>query len=64
MDRRRVRREIHFHLAVLEEQRDQLEQIAENADTVGDPILSGELRRFTEKLTVTVDQMYEWAGNI
>ncbi|KKK63912.1 hypothetical protein LCGC14_2989480, partial [marine sediment metagenome] len=26
--------------------------------------LCGELRRYVEKLTVLVDQMYEWAGNI
>ncbi|KKL04686.1 hypothetical protein LCGC14_2613570, partial [marine sediment metagenome] len=63
MDRREVRRGIMANLAVIEVERDKLEEIAAQADVSGDPILCGELRRYVEKLTVLVDQMYEWAGN-
>ena len=64
MERRQQRREVLFHLAVMEEQRDKLLQLAADADTGGDPILAGELRKYTDRLTVTLDDLYVWAGNL
>lgn len=51
-------------LGVLEASRDTLEVYGIEAETAGDPILAGELRRYVDALTDTLDKMYVWAGNL
>ena len=64
MDRRQARREIMRQIGLIEEIRDKQDNIGVEADAAGDPILAGELRRYNERLTTILDQMYEWAGKI
>lgn len=64
MDRRVARRVILREVGEIEQVRNGLEATVTEIDAGGDPILSGELRRFLEKLTDTLDAMYVWAGNI
>ncbi len=51
-------------LATLEGARVRLTLIATNADVTGEVVLASELRRYLDKMTTLVDQMYVWAGNI
>lgn len=64
MDRRKTRREILAHTAVIEVEIAELGAIATRSDSEGDPILAGELRRYIEKATDLLDNMYEWAGKL
>ncbi|KKN35903.1 hypothetical protein LCGC14_0779070 [marine sediment metagenome] len=64
MDRRQARRQVLDDVGAIELIRDGLEALAEQADGDGDPIFAGELRRFTDKVTDTLEKMYVWAGNI
>lgn len=64
MDRREARRDVMDALAAIDVQRARLDALGAVVDAGGDPILSGEIRRYVEKLTTWIDQMYVWAGNI
>ena len=64
MDRRDTRRETMAELAALDGVRERLELLATEADGEGEVVLASELRRYLEKMTTLIDQMYVWAGQI
>ncbi len=64
MDRRQARREILRQVGFMEETRDKLEDIERQADGAGETIVASELRRYLEKLSTLLDQMYVWAGSL